>query len=147
MAFSKVAGNITPQWRVIGGYAYVDAEVTESTTTTMPVGSRLANVPRHSFNLLDTYEFDSRALAGLGLGVGLKYVSERQGQTSNNTFDMDGYGLVDLLAYYPLTENVRLNLNLNNVFDKHYEERLELPGRTAHPAGGDFAQPVKTGAR
>jgi iron complex outermembrane receptor protein len=117
---------------VIGGYAYVDAEVTESTTTTIPVGSRLANVPRHSFNLLDTYEFDSGALAGLGLG---------------STFDMDGYGLVDLLAYYPLTENVRLNLNLNNVFDKHYEERLELSGRTAHPACGDFAQPVKTGAR
>jgi iron complex outermembrane receptor protein len=87
------------------------------------VGSRLANVPRHSFNLLDTYEFDSGALAGLGLGVGVKYVSERQGQTSNNTFDMDGYSVVDLLAYYPLTENVRLNLNLNNVFDKHYEER------------------------
>ena len=86
-------------------------------------------------------------LAGLGLGVGLKYVSERQGQASNSTFDMDGYGLVDLLAYYPLTENVRLNLNLNNVFDKHYEERLELSGRTAHPACGDFAQPVKTGAR
>jgi iron complex outermembrane receptor protein len=36
---------------------------------------------------------------------------------------MDGYTVVDLLAYYPLTENVRLNLNLNNVFDKHYEER------------------------
>ncbi|WP_296269864.1 TonB-dependent siderophore receptor [Pseudomonas sp. UBA6323] len=119
----NLAGNITPQWRVIGGYAYVDAEVTESTSATMPVGSRLANVPRHSFNLLDTYEFDGGPLAGLGLGIGLKYVSERQGQTSNDTFDMDGYGLVDLLAYYPLTENVRLNLNLNNVFDKHYEER------------------------
>lgn len=134
----NLAGNITPQWRVIGGYAYVDAEVTESTSTTMPVGSRLANVPRHSFNLLDTYEFDGGPLAGLGLGIGLKYVSERQGQTSNNTFDMDGYGLVDLLAYYPLTENVRLNLNLNNVFDKHYEERAwnvwSYPGepRTLH---------------
>ncbi|MGQ7960625.1 TonB-dependent siderophore receptor [Pseudomonas sp. SP16.1] len=119
----SLAGNITPQWRVIGGYAYVDAEVTESTSATMPVGTRLGNVPRHSFNLLDTYEFAGGPLAGLGLGIGLKYVSERQGQTSNNTFGMDGYGLVDLLAYYPLSENVRLNLNLNNVFDKHYEER------------------------
>ena len=74
---------------MIGGYAYVDAEVTESTTTTIPVGSRLANVPRHSFNLLDTYEFDSGALAGLGLGVGLKYVSERQGQASNSNTAAD----------------------------------------------------------
>ena len=53
----NLAGNITPQWRVIGGYAYIDAEVTESTSATMPSGSRLGNVPRHSFNLLDTYEF------------------------------------------------------------------------------------------
>ena len=119
----SLAGNITPQWRVIGGYAYVDAEVTESSSATMPVGTRLANVPRHSFNLLDTYEFASGPLAGLGLGVGMKYVGARQGATTNTAFDMDAYSVVDLLAYYPLSENVRLNLNLNNLFDEEYEER------------------------
>ena len=119
----SVAGNITPQWRVIGGYAYVDAEVTESNSVSMPVGSRLANVPEHSFNLLDTYEFDSGALDGLGLGVGVKYVSSRKGSTSNTAFDMGAYTVVDLLAYYPLTDRVRLNLNLDNVFDEEYDER------------------------
>ncbi|WP_217475231.1 TonB-dependent siderophore receptor [Stutzerimonas stutzeri] len=119
----SVAGNITPQWRVIGGYAYVDAEVTESNSANMPVGSRLANVPEHSFNLLDTYEFDNGALDGLGLGVGVKYVSSRKGSTSNTAFDMGAYTVVDLLAYYPLTDRVRLNLNLDNVFDEEYEER------------------------
>ena len=119
----SVAGNITPQWRVIGGYAYVDAEVTESNSTSTPVGSRLANVPEHSFNLLDTYEFDNGALDGLGLGVGVKYVSSRKGSTSNTAFDMGAYTVVDLLAYYPLTDRVRLNLNLDNVFDEQYDER------------------------
>ncbi len=28
----NIAGNLTPEWRVIGGYAYVDAEVTQDTT-------------------------------------------------------------------------------------------------------------------
>ena len=109
----------------------------------MPSGSRLGNVPRHSFNLLDTYEF-AGGLAGLGLGVGLS-TSAIAGQTSNNTFDMDGYGTVDLLAYYPLTENVRLNLNLNNVFDKHYEERARNAGpirASPHPAGRHLDQPL-----
>ncbi|PKL99961.1 MAG: TonB-dependent siderophore receptor [Gammaproteobacteria bacterium HGW-Gammaproteobacteria-9] len=119
----SVAGNITPQWRVIGGYAYVDAEVTESSSASMPVGTRLANVPRHSFNLLDTYEFAEGPLAGLGVGMGIKYVGDRKGSASNTAFDMDAYTTVDLLAYYPLTERVRLNLNLNNVFDEEYEER------------------------
>ncbi len=119
----SVAGNITPQWRVIGGYAYVDAEVTESSSASMPVGTRLANVPRHSFNLLDTYEFADGPLAGLGIGMGVKYVGDRKGGASSTAFDMDAYTTVDLLAYYPLTERVRLNLNLNNVFDEEYEER------------------------
>ncbi|WP_417779229.1 TonB-dependent siderophore receptor [Stutzerimonas xanthomarina] len=119
----SVAGNITPQWRVIGGYAYVDAEVTESNSAAVPVGSRLANVPEHSFNLLDTYEFDNGALDGLGLGVGVKYVSSRKGSTSNTAYDMGAYTVVDLLAYYPLTNRIRLNLNLDNVFDEEYEER------------------------
>jgi len=119
----SVAGNITPQWRVIGGYAYVDAEVTESSNASMPTGTRLANVPRHSFNLLDTYEFAEGPLAGLGVGMGVKYVGDRKGGASSTAFDMDAYTTVDLLAYYPLTERVRLNLNLNNVFDEEYEER------------------------
>lgn len=119
----SVAGNITPQWRVIGGYAYVDAEVTESSSASMPVGTRLANVPRHSFNLLDTYEFAEGPLAGLGVGMGIKYVGDRKGGATSTAFDMDAYTTVDLLAYYPLTERVRLNLNLNNLFDEEYEER------------------------
>jgi len=119
----SVAGNITPQWRMIGGYAYVDAEVTESSSASMPVGTRLANVPRHSFNLLDTYEFAEGPLAGLGVGMGVKYVGDRKGGATSTAFDMDAYTTVDLLAYYPLTERVRLNLNLNNLFDEEYEER------------------------
>ncbi|MCD1639929.1 TonB-dependent siderophore receptor [Pseudomonas stutzeri] len=119
----SVAGNITPQWRVIGGYAYVDAEVTESSSASMPVGTRLANVPRHSFNLLDTYEFAEGPLTGLGVGMGVKYVGDRKGGATSTAFDMDAYTTVDLLAYYPLTERVRLNLNLNNLFDEEYEER------------------------
>ncbi len=119
----SVAGNITPQWRVIGGYAYVDAEVTESSSSSMPAGTRLANVPRHSFNLLDTYEFAEGPLAGLGVGMGVKYVGDRKGGATSTAFDMDAYTTVDLLAYYPLTERVRLNLNLNNLFDEEYEER------------------------
>ena len=119
----SVAGNITPQWRMIGGYAYVDAEVTESSSASMPAGTRLANVPRHSFNLLDTYEFAEGPLAGLGVGMGVKYVGDRKGGATRTAFDMDAYTTVDLLAYYPLTERVRLNLNLNNLFDEEYEER------------------------
>ncbi|MEX5321707.1 TonB-dependent siderophore receptor, partial [Pseudomonas shirazica] len=60
----NIAGNLTPEWRVIGGYAYVDAEVTQDTT--LPKGTRLANIPRNSFSLLNTYEFQDGLAKGLG---------------------------------------------------------------------------------
>lgn len=116
----NVAGNITPEWRVIGGYAYVDAEVTKDNR--LPSGTRLANIPRNSFSLLNTYEFQDGLAKGLGLGVGLKYVDDRNGQTEAETYTMEQYSVVDLLSYYKVNEHVRLNLDVKNVFNKGYDE-------------------------
>lgn len=116
----NIAGNLTPEWRVIGGYAYVDAEVTEDTT--LPKGTRLANIPRNSFSLLNTYEFQDGLAKGLGLGVGVKYVDDRAGQTAATTYTMERYSVVDLLSYYKVNEHVRLNLDVKNVFNKGYDE-------------------------
>lgn len=116
----NVAGNLTPQWRVIGGYAYVDAEVTRDTT--LRSGTRLMNIPRNSFSLLNVYEFQDGALKGLGLGAGGKYVDQRAGQTANTAFSMDAYTVVDLLGYYKVNEQVRLNLDVKNLFNREYEE-------------------------
>ncbi|WP_347170914.1 TonB-dependent receptor [Pseudomonas salmasensis] len=116
----NVAGNLTPEWRVIGGYAYVDAEVTRDTT--LRSGTRLMNIPRNSFSLLNVYEFQDGALKGLGLGAGGKYVDQRAGQTANTAFSMDAYTVVDLLGYYKVNEHVRLNLDVKNLFNREYEE-------------------------
>ncbi|UUC21525.1 TonB-dependent siderophore receptor [Pseudomonas asiatica] len=116
----NIAGNLTPEWRVIGGYAYVDAEVTQDTT--LPKGTRLANIPRNSFSLLNTYEFQDGLAKGLGLGVGVKYVDDRAGQTAATTYTMERYSVVDLLSFYKVNEHVRLNLDVKNVFNKGYDE-------------------------
>ncbi|WP_085693209.1 MULTISPECIES: TonB-dependent siderophore receptor [unclassified Pseudomonas] len=116
----NIAGNLTPEWRVIGGYAYVDAEVTKDNR--LPSGTRLANIPRNSFSLLNTYEFQDGLAKGLGLGVGVKYVDDRNGQTEAVTYNMDQYTVVDLLAFYKVNDNIRLNLDLKNLFNKEYDE-------------------------
>lgn len=115
-----IAGNLTPEWRMIGGYAYVDAEVTKDNR--LPTGTRLANIPRNSFSLLNTYEFQDGLAKGLGLGVGVKYVDDRNGQTEAVTYNMDQYTVVDLLAFYKVNDNIRLNLDLKNLFNKEYDE-------------------------
>ncbi|WP_438284223.1 TonB-dependent siderophore receptor [Pseudomonas alabamensis] len=116
----NIAGNLTPEWRVIGGYAYVDAEVTRDNT--LARGTRLANIPRNSFSLLNTYEFQDGVAKGLGLGVGFKHVDDRAGQTAASTYTMDHYSVVDLLSFYTVNEHVRLNLDVKNVFNTRYDE-------------------------
>jgi iron complex outermembrane receptor protein len=116
----NVAGNLTPDWRVIGGYAYVDAEVTKDNV--IRSGTRLMTIARNSFSLLNVYEFQDGVFKGLGLGTGLKYVDERAGQTANTAFSMDSYTVVDLLGFYKINDKVRLNLDVKNLFDRDYEE-------------------------
>ncbi len=116
----NVVGNLTPDWRVMGSYAYVDAEVTKDNT--LRSGTRLLNIPEQTFSLLNVYEFQEGALRGLGLGAGGRYVAQRAGQTANVAFSMDSYTVFDLLAYYKVNEHVKLNLDVKNVFDSDYEE-------------------------
>jgi len=116
----NIAGQITPAWKIIGGYAYTDAEVTKDNT--LQKGTALANIPKNSFNLLNIYEFQGGALQGLGLGVNQKYIDKRAGQTANSTYTMKGYAVTDLVSYYQATPKLRLNLDLKNIFDKTYDE-------------------------
>lgn len=116
----NIAGQITPAWKIIGGYAYTDAEVTKDNT--LQKGTALANIPKNSFNLLNIYEFQDGPLQGFGLGINQKYIDKRAGQTANNTYIMKGYAVTDLISYYQATPKLRLNLDVKNIFDKVYDE-------------------------
>lgn len=52
----------------------------------------------------------------------MKYVDDRNGQTEAVTYNMDQYTVVDLLAFYKVNDNIRLNLDLKNLFNKEYDE-------------------------
>lgn len=116
----NIAGQITPAWKIIGGYAYTDAEVSKDNT--LKKGTALANIPKNSFNLLNIYEFQDGPLQGLGLGINQKYIDKRAGQTANSTYTMKGYAVTDLVSYYQATPKLRINLDLKNLFDKVYDE-------------------------
>jgi len=117
----QLTGQLSDQIRVIGAYAYVDAEVTKDNT--LASGGRLLNVPEHSGSLLGVYEFLDGGLRGLELGGGVNYVGERSGNVSDSGFELPGYTTVDLLARYKATEDLTLGVNLNNAFDRTYYER------------------------
>ncbi|MDF5706510.1 MAG: TonB-dependent siderophore receptor [Nostoc sp. S4] len=114
----NIGGEILPGLNVIAGYAYTDAKITEDNTYTP--GNRLNNVPEHSFNLWTKYEIQSGSLKGLGFGLGLYYVGDRQGDLEND-FELPSYLRTDAAIFYKQGQ-LRAQVNFRNLFDVDYFE-------------------------
>ncbi|MEE4955195.1 TonB-dependent siderophore receptor [Pseudomonas alliivorans] len=117
----QFTGQVTEAVRVIGAFAYIDAEVTKGDRT-IPTGSRILGVAKHSGSLLGVYEFQEGVLRGSDVGAAYTYVGDRSGE-SGTQFELPAYQTVDLLAHYKASDNVTVGLNLNNIFDEKYYER------------------------
>ncbi|OIN48813.1 TonB-dependent receptor [Pseudomonas azotoformans] len=117
----QLTGQVTDAVRVIGAFAYIDAEVTKGDKV-IPAGSRILGVAKRSGSLLGVYEFQDGALRGSDLGAAFTYVGDRLGEAGTQ-FELPAYHTVDLLAHYKATDNVTVGLNLNNLFDEMYYER------------------------
>lgn len=111
-----IAGQILPGLKVIGSYTYTDAKVTEDNTT--PVGNRLSNVPENQVSLWTTYEIQEGDLKGFGVGLGLFYVGERQGNLANE-FTLRDYLRTDAALYYK-RNGFKAGINVRNLFDTDY---------------------------
>ncbi|MEM8674918.1 MAG: TonB-dependent siderophore receptor [Cyanobacteria bacterium P01_G01_bin.67] len=118
-----VTGEITPGWNVILAYAYTDAEVTEDNDT--PVGNQLNNVPFNQASLWTTYEIQQGSLEGLGFGLGLFYIGERQGDLANS-FELDDYLRTDAALYYR-RGSLNTAINIRNLFDIDYARFADSP--------------------
>jgi iron complex outermembrane recepter protein len=111
-----VAGEILPGWNIIASYAYTDAKVTKSNAGLE--GNRLSNVPYNAASLWTTYEIQTGNLQGLGFGVGVFFVGEREGDLEN-TFQVPSYVRTDASIFFR-TDNWRAALNFKNLFDVQY---------------------------
>ena len=123
-------GRILPGWNIVAGYAYTDAQITADNTYT--VGNLLSNVPKNAASLWTTYEIQKGSLQGLGFGLGLFYVGERQGDLENS-FQLPGYTRTDASIFYK-QEKFRVGLNVENLFNITYFESSNGPLRVYYGA-------------
>jgi iron complex outermembrane recepter protein len=112
----SVTGEILPGWNIFAGYAYTDAKIVEDNN--FAVGNRLANSPENSFSLWTTYQISTGNLRGLGFGLGLFYIGERQGNLGN-TFTVPNYLRTDASIYYK-QDRFNASINIKNLFDIEY---------------------------
>jgi iron complex outermembrane recepter protein len=113
-----VTGQVLPGWNIIASYAYTDARVTRDNN--LQPGNLLDGVPFNSASLWSTYEIQTGDFQGLGFGLGLFYVGERQGDL-NNSFQVPSYVRTDASIFYR-RNNWRAGININNLFNVDYIE-------------------------
>lgn len=109
-----LAGRITARWEVVGGYAWQDAQIT-STTSAAPAGREVPLAPEHAFSLWNKYQFTDRFDAGLGIVHQTKMLA-----SISNTVTLPGFTRVDAAVFVRLTDTLRAQVNVENLFDKRY---------------------------
>jgi len=123
----QFSGQLSEQLRIIGAYAFIDAKVTKdnpSNSGNSLKGNKILGVARHSASLLTVYEF----AGGSSIGAAVTHFAKRPGESSRpaaatNDFNLPAYTTFDLLGRWQVTQDLSLNLNLDNLFNRTYYER------------------------
>ena len=119
----------TPNWKILGSYAFIDAEVVSATALIQP-GARRIGVPEHSGRVWVDYAFDEPALKGWSVGAGL-YAASGQAVDPLNLFFTDSYMTVDAKVSYA-TDDWKITASAKNLLDEDYfVSHFYLGGRVA----------------
>ena len=81
---------------------------------------RLQNAPEHAASAWTSYEIQDGALEGLGLGLGVYFQGDRNGDLFT-PFTLPSYVRTDASLFYR-RESFRAQLNVQNLFDVRYFE-------------------------
>jgi catecholate siderophore receptor len=137
-----VSGSITKAWTVFGGYTHLKAEVADNGfvntgSTAIPVytpspfnGNQFPTTPEDSASLWTTYAISS----AFTVGGGLNYVDKVYANV-NNTKYAPGYTRFDAMASYVVNRDITLQLNVQNLGDKFYFDRVSSPHYAGVGAG------------
>jgi iron complex outermembrane receptor protein len=121
---------LTDDLRLLGSYTYTDVEYSKSyfsadinQVVTDVKGNTPAQAPEHMASLWADYRFDQGALAGLGAGLGVRYVGKSWADAENSVH-VPSYTLWDALLSYDLSQvglqGTSVRLNANNLLDERY---------------------------
>ncbi len=110
----QLTGNLTEWWFVAAGYSYLDGEV-ERTDASGNNGNRTRQTPENMFSMWNNFQVTPK----LGLGLGLTHQGSFFAQ-EDNSVEVPGYTRVDAALYYDVVDNVRIQVNLENLLDTDY---------------------------
>ena len=107
-------GEVADFWKANLGYTYLDGELLNDNTFG-DAGQRLQQLPKHSISAWNRFDFTEK----FGLGFGIIHQSEQFASFSNDVV-LPSYWRVDAAAYYTVSDQMSVQLNIENLFDEQY---------------------------
>ena len=103
----QLSGNLTSRWFISAGYTNLDAHASD--------GDRLRETPKNVFSIWNNFTVSDRLALNLGIiNQGESYIKE------GGTQKLPDYTRVDAGASYVLSENISIQLNIENLTDELY---------------------------
>ncbi len=127
-----ISGDITENWHALAGYTLQNAKVSEGKAVNNDGSKYLSYTPRHAFTAWTTYQITPELVAGAGARyVGSMHRGSDGAVGTPNA--IDNYWVTDAMAGYQVNRNLDLQLNVYNLFDKHYVQSINKSGYRYHP--------------
>ena len=117
---------VLPNWTVSANAAYTDSVYTQfsdPSTGNNYTDVQPANIPRVTANLWTSF----KRVAGLPveIGAGVRYISNRPGNTAN-TLILDKYALTNGYIAYEVKPGILVTGRVNNLFNKEYVQWADI---------------------
>jgi iron complex outermembrane recepter protein len=130
----EVQGRPADGWQLTAAYTLTDAKVTRDSDSDL-LGDRLPLAARHTGSLWTRYDRPVSNDLSLGVGGGIFASSRREASLPNAAFSLPGYARVDTAVFLAWRDRVRMQLNLDNLFDADILDSggffiVPQPGRT-----------------
>ena len=109
---AQLQGQVTNNWFLSAGYSFLDGE---QVSRSGPTGLRLRELPEHMFSIWNNFQ----ATDQLGFGLGLTAQDDSFADNGNNA-TLPAYARVDMAVFYDVSDSLRLQVNVENLFDELY---------------------------
>lgn len=103
----QVISQINDAWSLTANYSYLDGETDEGETP--------REIPENTFSIWNSFQVNSQ----FGLGLGATYQDESLTSDGGDVV-LPSYVRVDAAGYYNVSDNLRIQLNVENLFDTEY---------------------------
>lgn len=124
----EIAGSLSEQWNISGGYTHNEAEDEDG-------NPRQTYIPNEMFKITNSYTF-ADSFEGLTVGASARWQGysyydssiaasvSATGERINVRQEQSAYWLVDVMARYAFTDSLTVSLNVDNLFDEFYNRSM-----------------------